>query len=440
MVKQMRVYLFEMDSVRTSQRERELACEKLYKELMKGNVVMLSYNQMCSLTMYDLLDIAQEQYTRKPILELIKNNRICVSKFRNQSVMDYFTNSMKKDNEKEKEVVFRFSSLKFLNDFDKTSEVFKIIDAMFHNSYPVENWKDIQTDELSKEQKKILCEYYQVMKQVNDFVAYIKAVDSDKVLTDYIRILTDTIQSHNNGTYWRRELAEEAIVYVNEAIQSAKTLNRSGILEELEKKGSITNGALKLAIAILDLSYNYQVERSIDNITITHDLDNPNEILHLLSEYYNTHDFDLSNVQPKLQKTKRVLHWEGVSEFCKNTENKTENKEERKKALKRILIKKLFVTIALLLLIFALTFFSKIDIDEIGAISVLAIYLLVELVSWLSPSSKIDAFLSIVRLCRYFKTYRAANRGECNYITIIDVKGSTEYLKSFGKKSESDDE
>jgi hypothetical protein len=78
------VYLFELDSVITAPKECQKAQEKLFMEIMKGNRVVLSHNQVLSITMFDLLDINQEKYTRRHILNLIKKRRICASEY-NQS-------------------------------------------------------------------------------------------------------------------------------------------------------------------------------------------------------------------------------------------------------------------------------------------------------------------------------------------------------------------
>ncbi len=51
------IYLFELDSVRKSERECIEAQKALFKEIMSGNIVVLSYNQISSLAMFDLLDI-----------------------------------------------------------------------------------------------------------------------------------------------------------------------------------------------------------------------------------------------------------------------------------------------------------------------------------------------------------------------------------------------
>lgn len=63
------VYLFELDSIRNSKEEIINGQKKLFTELMKGNIVALSYNQVCSDIFVELLENTK---SRKYIFSLLK--------------------------------------------------------------------------------------------------------------------------------------------------------------------------------------------------------------------------------------------------------------------------------------------------------------------------------------------------------------------------------
>ena len=135
------IYLFELDSVRKSERECIEAQKALFKEIMSGNIVVLSYNQISSLAMFDLLDIYQNQHTRKPVLKLLDEGRIQVSQYGTDTVIDYITKSLKPDGP-----FFIFSNLYFLNRLGKDDPVYRMMDNVLHNTMTLPSIRDLEQD------------------------------------------------------------------------------------------------------------------------------------------------------------------------------------------------------------------------------------------------------------------------------------------------------
>lgn len=91
------IYLFELDSVRKTNREIEIGQQTLYEEIVKnGNTVVLTYNQLVdSRGFFSLLDIP-EYYNN--LIALFENGSIRISQFGDtRTIAQYLINSLSYD-------------------------------------------------------------------------------------------------------------------------------------------------------------------------------------------------------------------------------------------------------------------------------------------------------------------------------------------------------
>ncbi len=441
-----RVYLFELDSVRISEDECRLGKEKLYLELMRGNIVVLSYNQIASVIMYDLLDIAQAKHTREPILELMDKKRICVSQFGNGTIIGYLTKNMLQTDHS-----FIFSGLKFLNGIDRNGDTFAEIADLLRGERQMRSWRDVCSNELSVEQKKILFDYISVMRELPHKIEHIKARSAAEGLDlkYYIRRVSDAMLRSNLSLH--TEDVKDAVNALEAACGCfADGMNRSDCIKKLnELRGSDTSSLLtdseRIARAILDISYNYQVERSISDVTITHDIDDDRAVAALVVDYYRTHSFNDGAEYTTPSKPARLLNWEAVAELCpkskKNGKEGTISFDEWRRSLKRSLGKRLLKTVGVVLLLISLISLSNFFdwVTTLRAIlyyAAVPLYVLYETITWLIPTSNLlDGAVSIVEYLRLRRTLTVFLKREEPYYITLSIK---ERIKEKNEKREND--
>lgn len=432
---QKNVYLFELDSVITSPTECHAAQEKLYMELMEGNIVVLSLNQVLSIVMFDLLDINQAKYTREHILRLIKKKRICVSKYNNQETpVAYIAKKLEPGAD-----MFKFSCMRFLNDLDETA--FREIKAAFEGKKAWRSWKDINLSTLKDNEKKLLHEYITVMQELVQCIHIFEPVTEGlHDLEHYLQIVTDAVASDDGKFYFgsnSMELIEKAAENVKEMIKMVhgwgKPLYRSYCANAINEIKDSDEASLNLCMAILDMSYNYQVERSISNITITHEMDN-RSIAKVVVEYYNKHDFT-DNKDIALPKETKVLAWEIVddfsNEFKKSKKDDADNSKSIRKYLTKAVIKTIF-NVALVILFFFFGNYLESVIEGAGTlVKIFAIgaWLVSEYLNWIVPTSVYDGFFSFIKLARNFIAYSKFKDGHTYYVKINLIERIREKLK-----------
>lgn len=90
------VYLFELDSVRSSPQEIRIAQERLFQEIaLQGNFVVLSFNQLTD--SFAILDLLKHSQTYKILLSLFRSGAIRVSKYgRIASASQYIQKAIQK--------------------------------------------------------------------------------------------------------------------------------------------------------------------------------------------------------------------------------------------------------------------------------------------------------------------------------------------------------
>ncbi len=435
------VYLFELDSVRKSDEECRKGQEALFKELMKGNIVALSYNQVSSLIMIDLLDIWQEKQTKKPILNLCKEGRICVSQYKQLTLIDYITKNLEPNGP-----FFIFSCLYFLNDLDKEHPIFAYMQGVLHHSLPKLMPKQIEeTYGFNKQQSNMIYDYINTMINLTQEIKHIDKADHElKNLYYYIDTVIKAVRD-NDSVEIPQDVIQTAIAYLEQSMNCPANQTRSALQKELK---SIDNSAIQsvnFARAILDISYNYQVERSIRGITVTHDLKNPQLIAETVYKYYNEHDFEAADRQCTLPKHEKILYWNALSAFCsKISDSDIQSAESWKKHLAKVVVKKIVVTLFVFSLIAAFMIFpDKIKdqfLDPLAAYSKLGVfiffivYLMFEVINYNFPTSIIDGWFSIITVARYVITYQNFKAGKCKYIraNLKEIKALKALKKEIG--------
>lgn len=436
------VYLFELDSVITSQSECKKAQEKLFMELMDGNVVVLSYNQILSVTMFDLLDINQAHYTRNHILNLIEKKRICVSKYNDlETPGDYISSKLKPGAE-----LFKFSCMRFLNDLRDSPVAFSDIKKAFEGKKAWRSWKDINIPELNEEQKKILHEYITVMRELSQkLYALEPATHQMYGLEHYVRIVASAVLAHGESYGIPPRLAQSAAENIETMLQtvfmSGNMVYRSACLAAIDKIKDADEGSTRLCKAILDMSYNYQTERSISDITVLHAMDG-RSIAKTVAEYYEGHTFSDSE-SISLSKETKVLAWEIVDDFSNEYKKIPKENTDVHPLIGKFLSKAVAKTVfgfALIILSFVFGNYIESFMEWAGILlntAVIGIWLVSEYMNWIAPTSIYDGFVSIIKLLRYFRAYAKFQKG-CPYYVKVNFKERIfEKLKM--KRDEDDD-
>ncbi len=442
------VYLFELDSVIVSHAECKLAQEKLYMELMKGNTVVLSYNQILSITMFDLLDINQPEYTKKHILELIKKERICVSSYNGFKTPSAYISSKMGDGSPD----FEYSCLRFLNDYPKNHDLIMNIKAVLEGKDDWFSPEDITGDELvinektesgiesrtsktlSMDDKRILFDYINIIRglTIYDFRKRKKSDSETNQASSkqenfdfeyYINEVTKAVVAKGNEHFKDRpELIKIAENNIEKMLETLKTGNRgiyrSTCLKVINEILDSDSDSIRLCKAILDMSYNYQVERSIPNITITHPMDE-DSVAKTVADYYNRHVF-LKPKEIELTKETQILAWNIVNDFCDPAEKQKEKKETNDCHLKNKLVEFTLKTILLIVPIsifiiigFVVDFFA-------GVIIAIIAEFLLEFIAWCLPFDIgfFSVLLPIVNLFKHYRVYSLFKKGKPYYISV----------------------
>ncbi|MBQ2881736.1 MAG: hypothetical protein IJE40_05665 [Clostridia bacterium] len=430
------VYLFEMDSVITSPEECGKAQEKLYSELMNGNVVVLSHNQILSIIMFDLLDVNQEKYTRDHILNLIKKKRICVSIYNGQETPgDYIAKKLEPGAE-----MFKFSCMRFLNGLKDDPIAFSEIKAAFEGKKAWRSWRDINISALKDDEKKLLHEYIGVMQELSHHLHAFKPITEGlHDLEYYLRMVISAVVSDGDNYlgFDSKELIKKAADNVEKMIDivrgHGKALFRSACYDAIKEIKDSDKESLKLCKAIVDMSYNYQVERSISNITVTHPTDS-RSVAKTVVEYYNKHNFT-ENVSIALPKETKVLAWEIVDDFSNEFKKVKDDNTDSLKPIKKFLFKavvKTVLSVAIVVFFLFLGNYLESLMEWVGIfvkVLVIGVWLLSEYLNWIVPTSIYDGFASFIRLSRYFFAYSSFKKGQPYYVKVNLIERLREKFK-----------
>ena len=325
---------------------------------------------------------------------------------------------------------FIFSSLYFLNNLQDNDPIFSLMNDVLHNVINMPKEKEIAEQyHYDLKQAKMIKDYMETMQ---DFQRKIKHIEEFKgeqqPLEFYIKTVKNCVREHlsERGS---SEIFKLADTYLDEALENCSKQTRSSIQKYLTDMSDNVPEAVRFARAILDISYNYQVERSIKDITITHDLSNSRKVSETVYEYYNEHDFEVADRQCSLPVHHKIWHWNALSQFCKGLSARdVESKYTWNRHLLSVIWKKISTSVLVLILIAAILFSSSVTdalypfLVTSGWINIVAVlitaltYILLEAVNYCFPTSIINGGISIWNNIRMIMTYKKYKKGRCYYI------------------------
>lgn len=438
------IYLFELDSVRKSERECIEAQKALFKEIMSGNIVVLSYNQISSLAMFDLLDIYQNQHTRKPVLKLLDEGRIQVSQYGTDTVIDYITKSLKPDGP-----FFIFSNLYFLNRLGKDDPVYRMMDSVLHNTMTLPSIRDLEQDYfLETRYARKLHEYMDIMTDVVKRIKPVKRTEDTPTSNDlyyYIQTAINASKKYCNipenseidsAPFY--EIVEKGTALLEMSMTTSPQKTRSSLQKELQTPGNNDTKAICFARAVLDISYNYQVQYSISGVTITHDLADQWQLANTVYTYYKEHDFSAADQQYIPLKHTRILYWNALAKFCGSSRDDITDRDTWKKHLRSVIAHNFLCSLGIVLLIIAIwkmtEFFEYISptlqtFGMIGFTLLILTNIALEIINALFPTSIFDGWMSFINSFRYLHTYLKFRKGECKYVYLFEMDTLTSIIK-----------
>lgn len=267
------VYLFELDSVRNSEKEVEIGQKALFEEIaVLGHNVVVSLNQLADSMIF--MSIVNDEIAYKSMLQLFEKGIIKVCLYGSyQSASQYIQENLQ--NEK-----FVFSNLPL----KLGSEELKLVinEALKYSSLrKLEEIRDKKGNELYKEQYDCLIRYLSLILFISTKSnIYLQAKDKlrCRTLMNFLKPIMDSCEKLD---YLNRKLSEAKIgvesfiAAIKELIDVQKEVlmqgagkenNRSNWLAAFESHRD--TDTKKLAIAILDLCHNYTIESNIEGITL----------------------------------------------------------------------------------------------------------------------------------------------------------------------------
>ena len=272
------VYLFELDSVRKTDKEIIVGQKALYTEIVEnGNIVVLTFNQLIdSRAFFSLFSIPEY---RESIMTLFEKGAIRITQFnKTKTVAQYWLNAM----EEGKQFIYSAIPLKYtqyeLVDILRRSLMYSDLSELY--SYTKEGWSKT-TDELKKlfpKENLSVTEMQTVMKNLYFMVSVALKLStmneiyiSPKKLEDkqkFYAVLNKVLMFENSDNpLWERAVAEIKFL---KAFKKKK-LDRSAYLRELSRKFEKSKwkrySDIQYAMDIINNCYNYVCEISIQNIS-----------------------------------------------------------------------------------------------------------------------------------------------------------------------------
>ncbi|MCR4600508.1 MAG: hypothetical protein K5767_02035 [Clostridia bacterium] len=309
----MYVYLFRFDSVRTSPEEIRSALEEMHRQiLLYGNTVVLSYNQITD-SMAFLAGIYNEQ-SYGAVMNLIRNGRIKMSRYAGAGTpSEYMQNAIKKYLDDETADTFRFSGLPTgtrAADLEEKRRDLKLVYEALRCSDP---WllrreskrADVAGDAEAARRYVMLEHYVQMILMLStreDTYIPERAAGENRPLTYYLDLFLESCEAGGDGT------AEAGVTGVTggkacaelagpgaERSSSAPVGVEPGVLDrsiriirEISREHDMllsrslwyrwlrerweaapdeeTRRAVEFTEALIDICYNFTVERSITSV------------------------------------------------------------------------------------------------------------------------------------------------------------------------------
>lgn len=316
------VYLFELDSVRNTDREIEIGQKALYDEIvLNGNIVVLTFNQLVdSRGFFSLLD-NPDYYNN--IIALFESGSICISQFGDiRTISQYLLSSL----EYEKEFIYSgwplkstqkrllalikrslmYSDLSEINDYCAGKRTAEEIADLF---VEVDKNNTVSNTALTTEScHSILNNLYWLLKTVLRLSAVHTIYIPPRSTAEYSNLkLHNILSAIENLSYIQNDERLRAAFNIIKSLPCYGNDNRSNYLHDLQdhidRHGDNDRLICQYAEAIVNLAYNYACEISICNISKHYDIDelNPNsggqisfesDFKNRLTQYMEIGDYD----------------------------------------------------------------------------------------------------------------------------------------------------
>lgn len=316
------IYLFELDSVRNTDREIEIGQRALYEEIVEnGNIVVLTYNQLIDSRGFFSLLGNKEYY--EDIISLFESGSICISQYDDiRTISQYLINSLNY----EKKFIYSGWPLKSTQKrllalikrsliYSDLSEISAYITGK-RDEYEVKDLfvevVDNKTWEttLSFEQcNKILSNLYGMLKTVlrlsSIHTIYIYPKDKEQYeklkLYNILEFVLNFNSNGNNNWTEAVNIIHSLPHYLSKS--NVRSYYHQDIFDLFEKDNTTDKTSYQYAEAIIDLCYNYACEISICNISKHYNLDEliqnqsekrtfENDFFSRLAQYWNLGDLD----------------------------------------------------------------------------------------------------------------------------------------------------
>jgi len=338
------VYLYELDSVRNSNKEIEIGQQALFEEIViNGNRVVLTFNQLTDSEAF--LSAVKNEKTYNSIIELFRLGAIRVSRFNNiRTASQYIQNSIDKCMENDTNT-FLFSGLPV--DY-KEKELLELVKHSLQYSDPVilEEYLNNLKEDSHEDIKRI--EYLiRFIKMI--LVLSTEAAANNPAKMENKRTFIEFLKKiYNSYSKYGMENMKEIETVLQQAIEVLKSIEQEFIIESGEEQAlkSINNRSnwlkklrnmeeepkVNIAQTIINLCYNYTMEESICEVS-KHYLENDDKMFwedfqNRLSSYWN-----LYSEKQKIIPNENVEHvlelpdWALAVRIVKNKKEDTKNRK-----------------------------------------------------------------------------------------------------------------
>lgn len=310
------VYLFELDSVRKSDKEILIGQQALYNEIVgNGNIVVLTYNQLIdSRGFFSLLDI-NEYYDS--LVKLFEAGAIRVSQFGDiRTISQYLINACSSERSfiysgwplksKQKRLLalikrcLMYSDLSEINDYKEGIRSDEELLDLF-----IEVDGDLKTHDTTlnaSQCKDIIEKLFHLIKMVlrlsSIHTIYISPKPDDEYAMSLPKYLQRALELHppGNDILWDETVS---LLKSLEIVNGSGSNDRSDyhhairdVYKEVIKGGDIKPSVYQYAEAVVDLCYNYQLEYSICNSSKHYNIsefksDNPTDWITFSADFFS---------------------------------------------------------------------------------------------------------------------------------------------------------
>lgn len=288
------VYLYELDSVRTSKKEILAGQQALFREIaLRGNRVVITYNQLADSPTFLQILCFEKNYDH--LLRLFANGSLKISRYidrarpgnpETRTAAQYILHALNKalGDEKDDAKSFIFSGLPIQSD---SALLTAIRDAICYSDLAritdliqirkdisqKDRWEELGIHGLKKEDLECIYRYVKLILQISqEPLSHISAKPADQKVMRFTEYLEKMLCQHIADLAQERATlaphyadAVQLLRQLQAIISISEQQSRSPWLKKLHNMDS-TMPAVPMAEAIINLCYNYTVEDSIQGI------------------------------------------------------------------------------------------------------------------------------------------------------------------------------